>query len=173
MDAFAVSVSTGASRFSDGGRAALRVSLSFGSFQFMMPLVGWYLGLTMSPIIAPFDHWIAFALLAFVGLRMIRIGISHDKKFYPADPTKGLTLLLLSIATSIDAIAIGLSLAFLRVNIWYPSTMIGITTASLSLLGIRMGKALGSKFGERMEILGGIILNLVGLRILLTHLFWW
>lgn len=171
MDALAVSMSTGASRFSDDGRAAFRVSLSFGSFQFLMPVVGWYLGVTMASMVASVDHWIAFGLLALVGFRMIRAGVSLDEKVYRNDPTKGLTLLMLSIATSIDAMAVGLSLALLRVKIWYPSAMIGATTASLSLLGVRMGKAMGSKFGKRMEIAGGIILVFIGLRILLTHLW--
>ncbi len=170
MDASAVSMAAGASGQARGGRAAFRLSFHFGLFQFMMPVIGWYLGSTVAPLIAGVDHWIAFGLLAFVGGRMIRAGLSRDEEVsVPADPSRGFTLVALSVATSIDALAIGLSLAMLGVKIWYPSVVIGVVTAGLSLLGLGLGKRLGTLFGKRMETVGGVILVGIGLRILVSH----
>lgn len=170
MDAFAVSLGAGASGQATGGRAAFRLSFHFGLFQFIMPVIGWFLGMGIAPLISSVDHWIAFGLLAFVGVRMIRSGFDTDGAIYTTDPSRGLTLVALAIATSIDALAIGLSLAMLRVKIWYPSVIIGVMTGGLSLLGIRLGTRLGARFGKRMEIVGGVILTLIGLRILLSDL---
>jgi len=169
MDASAVSMAAGASGQAHGGRAAFRLSFHFGLFQFMMPVIGWYLGSTVAPLIAGVDHWIAFGLLAFVGGRMIRAGLNRDEKSVPADPSRGITLVALSVATSIDALAIGLSLAMLGVRIWYPSVVIGVVTAGLSLLGLQLGTRLGARFGKRMEIVGGVILVVIGLRLLFSH----
>jgi putative Mn2+ efflux pump MntP len=171
MDAFAVSLAAGTSGQAVGGRAAFRLSFHFGLFQFLMPVIGWFLGVRIAPLMASVDHWIAFGLLVFVGVRMIRAGFDPEGQTFTTDPSRGLTLVMLAIATSIDALAIGLSLAMLRVKIWYPSVVIGVVTSGLSLLGIRLGTQLGARFGKRMEIVGGAILNLIGLRILLSHLF--
>ena len=170
MDAFAVSLGAGASGRAVGGRAVFRLSFHFGLFQFMMPVVGWFLGARIAPLISSVDHWIAFGLLVFVGVRMIRSGFDDRAETFAADPSRGLALVVLAIATSIDALAIGLSLAILRIKIWYPSVVIGVVTAGLSLFGLRLGARLGVRFGKRMEIVGGAILAFIGLRILLSHL---
>ncbi len=172
MDAFAVSLGVGSSRTAVGPRPAFRLSFHFGLFQFMMPVIGWTAGYTVQPLIAAFDHWIAFGLLLLVGGRMIRSGVAGDGDVPEnrRDPTTGWSLVMLSVATSIDALAIGLSLAMLRIDIWYPSTIIGIVTAALSLLGLRLGNMLGKKFGRSMEIAGGAILFSIGIRILIQHL---
>jgi len=139
-------------------------------FQFAMPVIGWYLGSSIEPVIAPYDHWIAFGLLTFVGVRMLLSGIDGNNSSLKTDPSRGMTLILLSIATSIDALAIGLTLAIMKVDIWYPAVVIGVVTGLLSLIGLRVGNTLGEKFGKRMEIAGGIVLILIGLRIVASHL---
>ena len=128
MDAFAVSLSAGTTGFINGPRPVFRVAFHFGLFQFLMPILGWYFGYQISDQIASIDHWIAFGLLTFVGIRMIRAGIHPNSETDLKDPSKGKTLIMLSIATSIDAFAIGFSLAMLKVLIWYPSVLIGIVT---------------------------------------------
>ncbi len=170
MDAFAVSIAAGASGKAVGGRASFRLSFHFGLFQFLMPVIGWFAGTRIAPLISGIDHWTAFGLLAFVGVRMILSGAGSRPKAYDIDPSRGLTLLVLSIATSIDALAIGLSLAMIGVEIWYPSIVIGVVTAGLSFAGVRLGNRLGTRFGKRMEIAGGVVLILIGLRILLDHM---
>lgn len=170
MDACAVAVGCGASGQARGARAGFRLSFHFGLFQFLMPVVGWMAGMRIGRFVAPWDHWIAFGLLMVVGVRMIRAGFGPSLESQIADPSRGLTLLMLAVATSIDALAIGLSLAMLRVSIWYPSVVIGIVTFGVSLAGFQFGSALGVKFGKRMEIAGGVILCLIGLRILVAHL---
>jgi putative Mn2+ efflux pump MntP len=169
MDAFAVALAIGASRHSQGLRPAFRISFHFGLFQFLMPVVGWFIGMTVAHWVQSFDHWIAFSLLAYVGGRMVRAGFNPEAETYPSDPTRKWTLLLLCIATSIDALAVGLSLAMLRINIWYPSVIIGVVTAAISWMGMSLGKRLGSRFGKRMEVAGGVILILIGLRVLYVH----
>jgi manganese efflux pump family protein len=171
MDAFAVSLGAGASGQTVGGRAEFRLSFHFGLFQFMMPVIGWFLGVRIAAFLSSVDHWIAFGLLVFVGVRMIGSGWDSDGESLSADPSRGLTLVVLATATSIDAFAIGLSLGMLRVKIWYPSVVIGGVTGGLSLLGMRLGTRLGTRFGKHMEIVGGAILSLLGFRILLSHLF--
>jgi putative Mn2+ efflux pump MntP len=170
MDAFAVSLCAATTEHVDGPRAEFRLWWHFGLFQALMPILGWFAGTTVSQFIEPIDHWIAFGLLAFVGARMVQSGLNPEAETFATNPTRGRTMVMLAIATSIDAMAVGLSLAFLNVTIWYPSIIIGIVTGSLSYLGIRLGRILGEKFGERMEIIGGIILILIGLRILIEHL---
>jgi putative Mn2+ efflux pump MntP len=171
MDAFAVSLGAGASGQVVGGRAAFRLSFHFGLFQFMMPVIGWFLGVRIAVFLSSVDHWIAFGLLALVGVRMIRSGWDSDEESLSTDPSRGVTLVALAIATSIDAFAIGLSLGMLRIKIWYPSVVIGIVTSGLSLVGMRLGTRLGIRFGKPMEIVGGMLLSLLGLRILFAHLF--
>jgi putative Mn2+ efflux pump MntP len=170
MDAFAVCLGVGASRQSDGPRPTFRLSFHFGLFQFLLPVVGWFAGMTVVKYIEPYDHWIAFVLLAFVGGRMIRSGLDASSEVQKNDPSRGWNMVLLSVAVSIDALAIGLSLALIKVSIWYPAVVIGIVTGLVSLLGLRLGNILGLKFGKRMEIVGGLVLILIGVRIVFTHL---
>ena len=169
MDAFAVSLAAGTMPEICGPRPAFRLAFHFGLFQFLMPVIGWAVGSQVAGLIAAFDHWVAFGLLAIVGTRMIRSGVKGAET-RRADPSRGLALIALSVATSIDALAVGLSLAMLRVDIWYASFIIGLVAAGLSLVGIFLGSRLGAAFGSRMEIAGGIVLFLIGLRILYTHL---
>jgi len=170
MDAFAVSIAAGTSGKLAGKRAVFRLSSHFGLFQAVMPVIGWYAGIRIAHLISAVDHWVAFGLLFFVGMRMIMSGIQPEKETFSNDPSKGGSLVLLSVATSIDALAVGLSLAMMKINIWYPCAMIGIITGILSVIGIRAGKYFGEKLGPKMEIIGGIILILIGLKILLTDL---
>ncbi len=171
MDAFAVSLGIGAAGRSSGPRPTFRLAYHFGLFQFIMPVIGWIVGATIEPFIAAFDHWVAFGLLALVGARMIRSGLDPDGEPGQADPSRGFTLILLSVAVSIDALAIGLSLGLIGVFVWYPAIVIGVVTGLLSLAGLRIGNGVGRKFGKRMELFGGIVLLLIGLRIVLTHTF--
>lgn len=134
-----------------------------------MPVIGWYLGSTVEPLIAEIDHWIAFLLLAIIGGKMIKAAFSKQKELQSSDPSRGIKLIILSIATSIDALAVGFSLALLRYNIWYPSILIGIITAVLSLIGLFAGNRLGNKFGNIVEVCGGVILISIGIKIVLTH----
>ena len=171
MDAAAVSLAAAASGFAKDGRAVFRLAFHFGLFQFMMPVIGWLLGISFVSYLKAFDHWIAFGLLLFVGGRMILSGMDSSQTALKKDPSRGMTMVMLSIATSIDALAIGLSLAMLDVNIWYPSVMIGIITGGMSLLAIGIGKRLGVLFGKRMEVVGGLILVFIGSRILFLEFF--
>jgi putative Mn2+ efflux pump MntP len=135
-----------------------------------MPVIGWLAGTTVERYIASFDHWIAFGLLAFVGIRMIRSGLDPKGEQQKTDPSRGWTMVLLSIAVSIDALAVGLSLGLVGVFVWYPAIIIGVVTGLMSWLGLRIGNRLGEKFGKRMEVVGGIVLVLIGIRIVLSHL---
>ena len=170
MDASAVCLAAAAAGFAKDARAKFRLSFHFGLFQFLMPVLGWFLGISFVSHFKAFDHWIAFFLLAFVGIRMIREGMDKSSAIQKKDPSRGMTMVMLSVATSIDALAVGLSLAMLDVNIWYPSIMIGVITTAMSLLAIKAGAKLGMMFGKRMEIFGGLILILIGCRILFSHL---
>lgn len=170
MDASAVSLVAAASGYAKDPRSVFRLSFHFGLFQFLMPIIGWMLGRSVVRYIFSIDHWIAFCLLAFVGIKMIRSGLKPPEQSLKNDPSRGNTLVMLSIATSIDALAIGLSLAVLKVNIWYPSAVIGLITAVLSLTAIKLGNQMGILLGHRMEIIGGIILVAIGLRILVSRL---
>jgi manganese efflux pump family protein len=170
MDAFAVCLGAGTTGQTDGARPTFRLAFHFGLFQFIMPVLGWLAGTTIAHYIAAFDHWIAFGLLAFVGGRMLWSGFHPDKEQKSNDPSRGLTMVLLSIAVSIDALAIGLSLGLIGVFVWYPAIAIGVVTGLLSWLGLRLGGRLGDKFGKQMEIIGGLVLLTIGVRILLSHL---
>lgn len=172
MDCFAVSLGIGTGNIALSFRPVFRLSFHFGLFQGMMTLLGWLVGSTIAQLIANFDHWVALGLLAWVGTRMIIDGFKKDKdEKKRSDPSRGGTLVLLAVATSLDAMAVGLSLALVNVNIVISSLLIGMISALLSLLGLMLGHRLGVAFGKRMEIVGGLILNGIGLRILITHLF--
>ncbi len=170
MDASAVSLAAAAAGFAKDGRAKFRLAFHFGLFQFLMPVIGWLLGIGFVSYLKAVDHWVAFGLLGIVGTRMIIEGLDSSVENQKKDPSKGMTMVMLSVATSIDALAIGLSLAMLDVNIWYPSVMIGVITCIMSLLAIQVGMRLGVMFGKRMEIFGGVVLMGIGIKILFSHL---
>jgi manganese efflux pump family protein len=173
MDAFAVSLGVGTSPSEanePAWRRVGRISLHFGIFQALMTLLGWLAGSTIAGFISTFDHWVAFGLLLWVGGRMIKEGLSQDEDCRCEDITHGKTLMVLCVATSIDALVVGLSLAMLQVNILSASAVIGVVTLFLSLVGGFTGHLMGSRFGQKMEIVGGIILVGIGLRIIYTHL---
>lgn len=171
MDAVAVSLAASAGNRARGGRATFRLSFHFGLFQALMPIAGWALGTTVAPYIASVDHWVAFGLLSFVGGRMIYAAATGvEEEDLPRDPSKGTTLVMLSLATSIDALAIGLTLAMLGDGIWYAALLIGLVTGSLSFAAILIGRRVGAALGRRMEIVGGLALLLIGARIVVQHL---
>ncbi len=171
MDCFAVSLGIGAGNMARSVRPIFRLSFHFGLFQGLMTLIGWLVGTTVAQFIANIDHWIVLVLLGWVGTRMIIEGFKPEgAELHRTDPSRGGTLVMLAIATSLDAMAVGLSLAIVKVNIYYASLMIGVISLSLSLAGLLIGNRLGTAFGRRMEIIGGLILNGIGLRILITHL---
>lgn len=169
MDASAVSLAAAAAGFAKDGRAKFRLAFHFGLFQFLMPVLGWYLGIGFVSYVKAFDHWIAFGLLGLVGGRMIYEGLDTSGVVQKKDPSKGMTMVMLSIATSIDALAVGLSFAMLGINIWFPAGMIGVITCIMSFLAIQAGMRLGALFGKRMEIVGGLVLMGIGIKILFAH----
>jgi manganese efflux pump family protein len=169
MDAFAVSLCSGI-KIGPGPRPVFRIAFHFGLFQALMPIVGWLFGNTIEPLVEGFDHWVAFGLLAFVGIRMIRSGLSKSEDEIVKDPSRGWTMVLLSIVVSIDALAVGLSLGLLGVTIWTPAIVIGLVTGALSLIGLRVGNRVGKRFGKPVEVLGGLVLIGIGVRILMSHL---
>ncbi|MDQ1300992.1 MAG: manganese efflux pump family protein [Chloroflexota bacterium] len=169
MDCFAVALCIGTTGYVSGRRPLFRLAFHFGLFQALMPVLGWLVGTQITGLVSAFDHWLAFGLLGFVGIRMIRSGQAPDGESYSTDPSRGSSLILLSIATSIDAFAIGLTLAMLQTQIFFPVLVIGLVAGGLSLAGLKIGCRLGENFGKRMEIIGGIILILIGLRVLLSH----
>jgi putative Mn2+ efflux pump MntP len=170
MDAFAVALGVGTTRQDIWFRPGFRLSFHFGLFQFMMPILGWLAGATVARFIERWDHWIAFVLLAYIGGKMVKESFGDSEAHHGPDPTRRWTLVMLAIATSIDALAVGLSLAMIKVNILYPSLVIGMVAALMTALGLALGKRLGSQFGKRMELVGGLILIGIGLRVLLSHL---
>jgi putative Mn2+ efflux pump MntP len=171
MDASAVSMTAAAAGFVKNNRAVFRLAFHFGLFQALMPLIGWVVGSTIVEYISMWDHWVAFALLALVGGRMIYSGFVPYNEKLVVNPTRGWTLITLSIATSIDALAAGFSFSMLNVNIWLPCLLIGVITVLLSALSTRIGKSAGQWLGHRVEIFGGLILISIGLRILTVHLY--
>lgn len=171
MDAFSVAAVAGFVLRTFSVRQAFTLSFSFGFFQFFMPIVGWLAGSTVAGLIADYDHWVAFALLAVVGGKMIREGIrSKNVAEVPrSDPTRGISLLVFSVATSIDALAVGLTFAFTSVEVLYPAIVIGMVAALFSLFGVYLGARSSRFFGRYVELVGGVILIFIGLRILITH----
>lgn len=170
MDCFAVSLGIGTSPIKKDARTVFRLTFHFGLFQGLMTFLGWLAGSSIVDLISNFDHWIAFGLLVWVGGRMIRESLSTKEEEDPCNPSRGKTLIMLSVATSIDALAVGLSLAFVDGSILVSSLVIGATSVLLSLLGLFIGGRLGCKFGKRMELVGGLVLIGIGLRVLISHL---
>jgi putative Mn2+ efflux pump MntP len=172
MDAFAVAVVAGLTLESLTKRRVFRLSFHFGLFQGLMPTLGWAAGVAIHRYIEAFDHWVAFGLLAFVGGRMIRNAVRQNetKAETSYDPTRGWSLVLLSIATSIDALAVGLSLALIGSNILVPVLVIGVVAAGFTVLGMYLGCRIGSGWGRNVEILGGITLIAIGIKIVVEQL---
>lgn len=169
MDAFAVSVTNGFIINKIQFKHAFRIAFSFGLFQAVMPIIGWAAGLTFKVYIESFDHWIAFGLLVIIGIKMI-ISSKSTKENNEQNCTHFPTLLLLSIATSIDALAVGISFALLKMNLFLTITIIGFITFSISLIGVYIGKKTGHFFEKGIEIFGGIVLILIGIKILIEHI---
>jgi putative Mn2+ efflux pump MntP len=176
MDAFAVAIATGIVLGTVSGRQTFRLAFHFGLFQFLMPVVGYLAGMTVERYIGGYDHWFAFALLGYIGGKMVyegtRRGEGEEEGTGGKDPTRGISLVVLSVATSIDALAVGISLGVLRNDgIVYPGVVIGIVACTFTAAGLHLGKRLGAVFGRRMEVVGGVILVGIGVKIVLDHLW--
>jgi putative Mn2+ efflux pump MntP len=171
MDAFAVAAVTGLADMPLTGRRIFRLAFHFGLFQALMPTAGWAAGRAVYRWVEPFDHWVAFALLLLVGGRMIW-GATHgrEEERAPKDATRGWSLVVLSVATSIDALAVGLSIAMVGSPILVPALVIGVVTATLTAGGMLLGRWIGAAWGKRVEVLGGAILIAIGIRIVVAHL---
>ncbi len=172
MDAFAVSIVTGVSLKDVSFRQTFRLSWHFGLFQAMMPVIGWGAGLSIRVYIERYDHWVAFVLLALVGINMIREAFQHDTgEEQKKDPTKGVTLVILSVATSIDALAVGFSISILNVSIWTPALIIGIVAGIFTIVGLQIGKKIGSatRLSRYAGAIGGIVLLAIGFKIFHEH----
>lgn len=172
MDAFAVSVAAGVTLRRVSGRQTFRLSWHFGLFQAMMPIIGWGAGLTVQELISSFDHWVAFGLLVLIGGRMVVGAIREDEEHVKgSEPTRGWSLVMLSVATSIDALAVGLSLAMLRVSIWIPALVIGFVAGLFTACGLHLGGYVGRRLrvARYAALIGGVVLVVIGGRILLEH----
>ncbi len=170
-DCFAVALSASITAKNPNRLQVLRMAAMFGLFQALMPVLGWLAGQTVVKFIASYDHFVAFALLAIVGGRMIWESFHHKSEHErPTDVTKGWMLLTLAVATSIDALAVGLSLAFIEVNIALASIVIGVVAFIVTIIGFLLGKKAGDVIGRWAETIGGIVLIGIGLRILIAHL---
>jgi putative Mn2+ efflux pump MntP len=171
MDAAAVAIATSVRLCGVTRTQTWRMSLAFGFFQFGMPILGWWAGQSVAGYVLAYDHWVAFGLLLAVGGHMLVEALANDgEQRTDRDPTRGLTLLLLSIATSIDALAIGISFALLQVSIWFPALVIGLVTGLLTAVSMQVGCKLGRAYGKRMDVVGGLVLIAIGVKILLEHL---
>lgn len=168
MDAFAVSICKGLSMPKMQWKNALLAGIYFGGFQALMPLIGYLLGSGFQDKITSIDHWIAFLLLGFIGINMVRESREEAEEVDPSFDMK--TMLLLAIATSIDALAVGVTFAFLKVNILAAVCFIGIVTFCFGVAGIKIGNVFGTRYKSKAELAGGVILILMGLKILLEHL---
>lgn len=171
MDAFAVSVCQGLSMAKLNYKKATIIALFFGGFQAMMPFVGYHLGLSFSDKIAAIDHWVVFILLCVIGFNMIKEAISKNDDAIEDCGLKVMDLIMLSIATSIDALAIGIGFAFLNVDIVPSIVLIGIVTFILCVIGVKVGNVFGQKYSSKAEFAGGCILIMIGLKVLSEHLF--
>ncbi|MBF0452331.1 MAG: manganese efflux pump [Candidatus Magnetomorum sp.] len=173
MDAFTVAIAVGIRLIHVNFRQTFRLSWHFGFFQAIMPVMGWSMGVSIRSAIEIYDHWIAFGLLAYVGGNMLKEAFQKDQKKHQMikDPTKGLTLVMLSIVTSIDALAVGFSISMLNVSIIFPAIIIGCIATLFTGLGLYIGKTVGasSKLSTSAESIGGIILLMIGGNILLEH----
>ncbi len=173
MDAFAVAVASSVTLGKASPRQVFRLSFHFGLFQAMMPVLGWLAGLSVRDAMQTWDHWAACGLLTAIGGRAcwsaLRGGAEEEEK-RAADPTRGAMLVSLSVATSIDALAVGVSFSMLRVVVWQASAVIGVVAGAMTVLGMALGSRLGARFGERMELVGGLVLIGIGVKIVADHL---
>jgi putative Mn2+ efflux pump MntP len=170
MDAFAVSITSGVTIKYVEMKNAFTIAIFFGLFQAIMPVIGWLAGFTLKNFISGIDHWIVFGLLSIIGLKMIYESFKLESDKERVDPLNIFVLFVLSIATSIDALAVGISLSFLNISIALPAIIIGIITFLLSFVGVYIGTKLGHFFEKKIEILGGIILIAIGIKVLIEHL---
>lgn len=171
MDAFAVAVTNGFSIENCRQRHALQIALFFGAFQAVMPLIGWYAGLTVRDFMMDYDHWVAFTLLSIIGGKMIYESRVIDQVEHTCYVLTLPLLVTLSVATSIDALAVGITFAFLGVKVLAPVLIIGAVTFVISYAGVYIGKHFGGLFGKKLEVAGGVILIGIGLKILVGHMF--
>lgn len=170
FDTFAVSVTAGYVTNNIRFLQASKVAVVLGLFQALMPVLGWFLGINVRDFIEEFDHWIAFALLAFIGIKMIYESLKKEENQKDINIFKPLILIGMALATSIDAFVVGVSFALMEVNIWTAILIIFITTYLFAMLGMLIGKKAGKWFGKKMEIIGGLILIGLGLKVLIEHL---
>lgn len=169
MDAFAVSVCKGLAMKKMSWKKAIIIGLYFGIFQAVMPVIGYFLGTTFERFITNVDHWVAFILLVGIGINMVKEAFNKESE-NRNDNVDMKTMLVLSIATSIDALAIGITFACLKIHIVMPFITIGLITFIISVIGVKIGNQFGDKYGKKAEIMGGVILILLGIKILLEHL---
>lgn len=174
MDAFAVSICKGLAMKKASLKGAMTCGIWFGAFQGLMPLIGFFLGSMFSEAIESFDHWIAFGLLATIGINMLREALGDGEEEEADADLSVKTMFVLAVATSIDALAVGISLAMAgNVNIYTAVLLIAATTCILSALGVKIGNVFGSRYEKKAEIVGGLILIVLGVKILLEHLGVW
>ena len=169
MDAFAVSICKGLSMKKMSWKKALIVGMYFGIFQGIMPIIGYFLGSTFETLVTQIDHWIAFILLTLIGANMLKEAVEKECEGCN-DSVDFKTMIMLAIATSIDALAVGISFAFLKTNIILSALVIGIITFAICVIGVKIGNKFGDKYEKKAEITGGIILIIMGVKILLEHL---
>ena len=172
MDAFTVAVAAGVVLGNVDRRQTFRLAWHFGLFQALMPVLGWAAGLTIQSLIEAFDHWLAFGLLVAIGGRMILGAVRGDEDtFEGREPTRGWSMVMLSVATSIDALAVGLSLALVRISVWIPALVIGVVTGAITAAGIHLGGFVGRRLriARYAALVGGVVLIAIGARILAEH----
>ncbi len=171
LDAFAVAIMASLALKTLTRRHLFRLSFHFGLFQALMPVLGWVAGRSVESAIREWDHWVAFGILLFIGARAVGSSLrKREDREVDSDPTRGLTLVALSVATSIDALAVGLTFAVLGLDILIPVLVIGVVAATMTLAGMLLGKRLGEAFGKRAELAGGLVLIAIGVKILVEHL---
>lgn len=170
FDTFAVSVSTGLAISKIRFWQAVKIAITLAFFQAAMPFLGWFFGKQVEHLISNYDHWIAFGLLSILGIRMIYESFQKDKEDKSFNPLNTSVLIGMAVATSIDALVVGVSFAFINMNIYWSVILIGAVTFLVSMTGILFGKKAGGNHGKRMEIIGGLILIGIGLKILISHL---
>ena len=169
MDAMAVSIAAGVALPRVTGRHVFRLAFHFGLFQFLMPVAGWFCGHVFAGYVAQVNDWIAFVVLTFVGGKMLWEARSHESKAFRRDPTRGWMLVAFAVATSLDALAVGVIMALEGVSVWAPAVVIGAIAAALSWVGVRFGSRLGKAASRWGDAVGGLILIAIGARILIGH----
>jgi len=171
MDAFSVAIVAGFGLGKIKTIDSLKISITFGFAHILMPILGWTLGSTVVNLIQKWDHWIAFILLASVGGKMIIEGLKDSVETISSDILGFSSLLMFTVAVSVDALAVGLSFSLQKLSIWIPSLYMGFGTLLFTFIGLNIGNKTGQRFGKKAQVIGGFILIIIGLRILLTHIF--